>query len=204
MGFWEFIASVVGAIAWPVLVFVLAVRFEGAIKLLIERLRHFKAPGGVEGTFSEEIREAQEAGAVIVPPDAPIDPDASALPNDPRATEANPTGVIMESWLALESTAFRLADPMGRGGFSSPRRKGQTMDVSSLLRTNNLLAKPEEVDLYDKLRLIRNQAAHSHTLRPSPDEAEAFKSLADRLVTLWETRMHMAQPRPVTNGPVMG
>jgi len=109
MDVFEFIAVVIGSLAWPVAVVILVLLLLKPIKELIVQMQSFRAAGfggGIEAEFArgaegvqKQIREAEEAGIVSI--EAPV--GESAVERFSALAEVSPRGAVLEAWMMLEN-----------------------------------------------------------------------------------------------------
>lgn len=196
-----FASKIIEAVAWPFTVAFLAFKFRDRVGTLLDKLVGLKLPGGIEANFRDEIAAAERIAEQVELPVSEGQAVASPSPPDPNEVRANPTGVIMESWIALTRTAEEIATLRGysRSIASSGLSFNQTgfntenfgargrRDAFQLLKQNGFLTS-EELSLLDDLRVIRNRAAHSADVRPTPEDAERFAAMANRLEVTWFAR----------------
>lgn len=197
MDFWTFISKLADALAWPGVVLYLVLQFRNRFESLLDRLTEASLPGGITGKFSPAFERAQEVVDEIPEPEPAIVSGmerGAAIEADARATETNPSGVIMEMWQQLLAQAKELLESSGvRQGSSTVGRALPSQTLFRMLKEHNLV-KPEEMKLVDELRSIRNAVAHSQK-KALPADAERYRSFAEKLILTWVVRIANAQPR---------
>ncbi|WP_155627422.1 hypothetical protein [Burkholderia cepacia] len=191
------LAKIASAAAWPVAVVLLALKFRTSVGALLSRLTEATLPGGISTKFSPDLDRA-EAAALTLPaaPNLPIQGEEEVrdivdqTSVEPAVIAANPTGVIMEMWLKVVGAATDLLMLRPLTQISSSIRKGRGSEERTVF--NELMAKqlitPEEFSLVSDLRTIRNRAAHSQSDRPSANDADRFRALAEKLILTWAVR----------------
>ena len=174
------IVDLVSALVWPGVTVWFIKKYGDDVKSLILRLSRIKM-GGAEAEFAENLIVA-EALAVDTPvvniKDAVHDEDTefsrrlSALQ---RIADVSPRAAIMESWLLIEEAA-------GKAGFV----QGATIPRINIPLFLDWLAREHRIDkntvkLVEKMRHLRNSAAHLKDFELTRDEAERYLKLATRL-----------------------
>ncbi|MDN2676760.1 hypothetical protein [Janthinobacterium sp. SUN033] len=195
MDWMQFVSSVIAALAWPIAVVVIVFVFKEALLARLPNLLKVTLPGGIEAEFSKDLAEVEAVSqAALQGPAAarPVLPTVEELPlstidvpintiefigesNDNLALRANPTGVVMESWKALESKlrfiCKKLAPDVTFAGSTSG------MQFIKLLKSKNFLDSRQSSTL-DNLMKLRNMAAHSDD--PISEESAAkFREFAE-------------------------
>ncbi|MDN7413042.1 hypothetical protein QZM42_31425 [Burkholderia vietnamiensis] len=188
----EFTSKIVEAAVWPTTVLVLAFKFKNRFDDLLDKLTEFTLPGGFSGKFRVPLDNAEHLARELnleVPDDGQIE-----VHQDPVALNANPTGVIMESWKELESMGAELLVATSFPGRDSEISRGTLgKDILKDLVSRGLVPN-KEIALLRELREIRNRAAHSTKQRPTPEEAERFAALVGSLKVAWLVRIAAAGP----------
>ena len=174
------IVELVSALVWPGVTVWFIKKYGDDVKSLILRLSRIKM-GGAEAEFAENLVVA-EALAVDTPvvniKDAVHDEDTefsrrlSALQ---RIADVSPRAAIMESWLLIEEAA-------GKAGFV----QGATIPRINIPLFLDWLVREHRIDkntakLVEKMRHLRNSAAHLKDFELTRDEAERYLKLATRL-----------------------
>ena len=171
-----FVTFIVG-VAWPVATVWIAYLFKGELKALVARISHLKYKE-VEAKFEKGLAEAEaqvQKVERVTPPALPQPERLSQLEQLRRIAEVSPRAAIMEAWVLIETAATA-------GGFASgtvmPRVNPRLL-TEQLVRSGKI---PEESRvLMDKLRQLRNQAAHLPDFVLSQDEAERYLELAVKI-----------------------
>ncbi len=173
----EFLASVVGSIAWPgtvlALVFLLREPLKGLLPLL-QRLRYKE----LEIEFGQGVREVNAEVAAELPASSqPALPPASEQPVLEKLAELSPRSAVLEAWRDVESAALDAARSLGAESFRSSTLSYQA------LRTLEQSEKLDRgiVSLLRDLRGLRNQAAHAPDFALSPASALEYAAAAQRV-----------------------
>lgn len=170
----EYFVSLIVGIAWPVAAVWIAYLFRGELKALLSRVSHLKYKE-LEAKFEKGLAEAEADARLVAqtaPPAFPPPETMTKLDQLRRIAEVSPRAAIMESWVLIESAA-------NQAGLASgsviPRTNTRTI-VEYLARSGKL---PESsIPLVEKLRHLRNQAAHLPEFALSQEEAERYLELA--------------------------
>ena len=177
-----FIANVVGSLAWPVTV--------GAIVCVLWRNRRditrfvktikYK---DVELTLRDDFEKATDLADGIratLPPqqEAPVLPAPDVDDRLMKIARLDPTLAVLSSWQKLEAKIIQLIQHNGLMRFVSP---------PSFMRRLRELEKltPQDIELYDRLRRIRNEAVHAVQIQNrclSLGEVTEYDKLIDTLV----------------------
>lgn len=195
MDWLTFASKVIDAVAWPITVLVLVLRFSDRVRDLLGKLTEVSLPGGISGKFERPLKDAEQLAERLDQTPEVMEVDVEVPEDDPVALHANPTGVIMEAWKGLEAIGADLYQAS-----DAPRRDKMLMYTSGNSGVidgleHEKLIPDEEISLLRELRSIRNRAAHSTTDRPTPDEAERFVSLVRTLERVWLVRIEAGKPR---------
>jgi hypothetical protein len=169
----ENIVELVKALAWPVASVWLGYIFRSEISKLLSRMSHFKYKD-VEAEFEKVLAEAEaEAARIPVaksPP--PLFEAMNKLEQFRRIAEVSPRAAIMEAWVLVELAATESGLVAG----SVIPRTSPRMIIDFLMKSGKL---PESsLPLINRLRQLRNQAAHLPDFALTQDEAERYLELA--------------------------
>lgn len=179
MDWLTFIAQMVGALAWPLVVVVLLFLLRPYFGGLAGRLESLKLPGGTEAKFREELARAKEDVQVLQQQtgsvrtlDAAPDFDEIWQKNEEylELSKNFPEAAIMYSFQevehVLEEIAPKLDVPHGR-----PRAVIEALQRRELIDG-------QLNDLYRRLSNLRNVAVHRGAVTLSQDEALEYRNLA--------------------------
>lgn len=168
----QFISSVVGSVAWPVVVIGLLVVLRNHLSSLAERLEELTLPGGAKAKFDRHLDAARTESEKIVVPDVAETENASALSDEAQLASKFPEAAVSEAFRRLEVIVqlIKLHMPM------LPVRATSLSIVQTLLDLNEI--NESEYELYKSLREARNSAVHART-RLTPGEAFEYQQRAD-------------------------
>ena len=171
----EFVASIVGSLAWPAAIVALVVVLRRPLRALLGSLqtlqyREFRAE------FGRHIREAQanveeavRAGGVEVTvgeQDQHV-PDKEVTDLLRRLANETPRAAVLEAWTVVES---ELRSGEGRLG------KESDGPVPRLLAESGWI--PQLVKVLEGLYAARNQAAHADEVAITPEDASEYVETA--------------------------
>jgi hypothetical protein len=143
------------------------------------------------------VVDAQPTPAPTTPPTTTVNTDfvgaysiESPSAPDPIALRANPTGIVMASWQALEDALLSYLG--GAAAFrGSGRRVGPAQIVASL--ANDGLLSSAEVETLVGLIELHNLAAHSSGHTISKTEAKRFNEVAAKLTRKYRAKAMQRQ-----------
>lgn len=178
MNWLEFIASIVGSLAWPAVLIAIFYFIREPIRNLLPLLQRLKYKE-LELEFSRRVEEVsaevvQELPAL--PAAAPVQTDE--LTKAAKLAETSPRAAVLEAWLSVEAAAF---DAARRLGWLLPSQKAANGSFAM-----KFLERHEQVDrsivgLLRELRSLRNQAAHTPEFALSKSAAIEYASSATRV-----------------------
>jgi hypothetical protein len=191
MNGWQFAASVIGSLAWPVAIVALALLFRGSLRRLLSGdVKLLKAgPSGLEVQFSDivpEIRQEVEKGreaAAVAPAEGPTGappgasaPDVGTGIRDEmlEVAKRSPRAAVLESYDRLEAL---LREKLEASGLDT--RRLPTLGapgLADLARLRGLIT-PETETAINGLTTLRNLTAHGRDNELSYDRAVEFVDL---------------------------
>jgi hypothetical protein len=186
MNWLQFIAALVGSLAWPATVLVAVLMFRKQLLALAPFLREMEA-AGIKFKFGErleKIRAQAEENDALPPPSAqpeiPNQPGQASyrVTTDPTRFLAfnAPRALVLESWMQVEEAIREaVADKNAASRLHNPR-----VMVEKLLREERISS--ETAKIIEDLRKLRNEAAHLPTFAIEPDQALEYQRLAGRVV----------------------
>ena len=167
-------------LVWPVVVIILAFLFKREVSRVFKRLAHIKYKD-LEATFTEGLREAERLSKTMPislhkKPLLEASPQVENGERLERLLDISPRAAIMEAWIDIESAITSAAEHFGIQG-EIPRGRHQVIQYLS----QEGIFKNEVVETYNRLRSLRNEAAHAPDLTLSPTEATRYVDLAKGL-----------------------
>ncbi len=180
----SFIAALVQALAWPVtVVLVLLILRQPLAQLipLLQRLRY----RDLELDFGRQVQQLAVEIQRELPGESPArNGQRHLMAHFARLAPVSPRAVVLEAWLALEEAAVE-AGKRHQLPLSSRDAKSPIL-LAQALGTARILDEPKQ-QLFDRLRNLRNAAAHAPVLaldeESALDYAESALRLADYLRT---------------------
>ncbi|AMM02820.1 MULTISPECIES: DUF4145 domain-containing protein [Pseudomonas] len=177
----EIALGIVNAVSWPVCILWLAYLFRPEIRAVFTRVSSLKFKE-FEASFSEELSKTEETLAKLEDSIGPTLPKAPSTPPElrqlERIAEVSPRAAIIEAWRLIELAA-------GQSGFvqgATIPRINVAMFINSLIREGKIPVDSEAT--FEKLRELRNQAAHSSDFFITPSDAHRYLRLAARACQL--------------------
>ncbi|WP_448060629.1 hypothetical protein [Cellulomonas hominis] len=180
----EFVASVIGSLAWPAVVVTAISLFEQQIRSLIGRLTSAKAPGGWEAEFERRAGEALEdaqAAAKDIPELGRTDQRTAPSPEPEPITvppDEDPTFSVIASWERVGAAVSSLA-------IAADFRVRTAYHPGALVLSKSLLeagvVNTNFVASVRELQLLRDLVAHGRR-QLSVAEAEAYVDAANELI----------------------
>jgi hypothetical protein len=191
MGEWQqFAASLVGSLAWPAAVLVLAWMFRGPLaRLLSGDIKRWKAgPSGLEVEYWDA--SLAEAKVEITGERPPLPAGSTAMTDRSGSFRAemaelaaiSPRSAVMESFRRVE---IQLRNLLEGAGVEQLRPTGARMLVETAARHE--LISPEAADAVRRMSTLRNLAAHGHDDDGIDEErALGFVDLAESVMWVLE------------------
>lgn len=176
----DFISSLVNSLAWPVAIVILVFIFRSPLQKLLEGLTRLRY-GELEMNFKQEMQnikdQATTAGIELEPKTTPAKTttrDSAEIITDAlKLVEEFPEPAVVLAWTAVEhellQVGLRFDIPTSSRGYNPPGR------AIRFLREHGQL-ESEACDILDRMRILRNAAAHTikEKVRISSDEATEF------------------------------
>jgi hypothetical protein len=190
MNWLEFVAALVGALAWPVTLVVILYWFSRNLPSLfpfIDRLKY----KDFEVHFRAEVKQIA-AQFKIAPPaqlekeDQPVDVWGQVF----ALAEVSPRSAILEAWLNVETWAIQRIQslkkvPRDRLKSMAPLRLGKLLEEANVLTSNQMV-------IFNKLRDLRNQAVHVSNAQFSTEDVVEYLDLARAMARAIRASSHPA------------
>lgn len=173
MSGFELLAALVGSLAWPLVVLVVAILFRHQLAALLARpFAHLKA-GPLEIRWDREITEVKAELGAPPPPagrprhEGPAESDLTDL------ARTNPTLAVMEAFIRVEK---QLGALLAGAGIKAGR-----VHAGALARQafEAKLIQPETMRAVEGITVLRNLAAHGQAEDLSEGRALEYIALAD-------------------------
>lgn len=180
MNLLEFIASVVGSTAWPLLILALVLVLRRPLLDLLTKISSFKYKELRIDFENRLARATDELRELPPPPELPN--VAEGIHEDMgvrfQVAKRSPDDLIFGSWRSVERELKLLAE---RAGMSAIGR-GSALSIQRYLVKHGLIPKQAQ-SVLDELRSLRNLAAHyDGGAAITTDQAERFSDLAEQIV----------------------
>lgn len=173
-----FISELIKAVAWPVTAVALVVLLRKPIVELVPLLRRLKYKE-LELEFTQEISELKAEVAVIAQEKGEEAPSVSSTPSNLLNLVAFSTrAAIMEAWLEVESAAVSAASSFWGQSPSDTLRN--TPKLGEYLLQCKIIDE-KQLAVFNRLRQLRNKAAHAQELNLSENDARSYVQLASDL-----------------------
>jgi hypothetical protein len=172
MDWLQFIAAVVGHLAWPAVLLVLLFFLRTQIASLAFQLEELTLPGGAKAKFDKQLDQArQESEKVQIERSDAIPDQSQSRDRDAELAEKFPEAAVVEAFrkLELKLQVIKLHMPM------LPLRTTMVALVQTMLDLQ--LIDAHEYELYINLREARNAAVHAR-VRLTPGEAFEYQQRA--------------------------
>jgi hypothetical protein len=173
-----FLSELIKAIAWPTTAIVLVVLLRKPIVELIPLLRRLKYKE-LELEFAQEVSELKaevEAIAKEKGEDAlSMMPTSSNLLN---LVAFSTRAAIMEAWLEVETASVAVASSFWG---QSPNEAFKNMPKLGEYLLQCKVIDEKQLSVFNKLRQLRNKAAHAQDLDLSENDARSYIQLASDL-----------------------
>jgi hypothetical protein len=169
-----FIAKLVEALAWPLVVAGMLLYLRKELPTILRSLRKLKFKD-VEMEFGEAaIALAVETRRVMPSPKPDLkvmgEPENGAADRLDAIAELSPRAAILEAWLMVESSA---ADLIRKRGASSLNSAPGPLRIKEGLRRAEVLTPPQE-DAFEHLRRLRNEAVHAPDAQFTPAAVSSY------------------------------
>jgi hypothetical protein len=196
MDWLTFIVSVLKEVTWPIVTVILIWRLKDHLGKLASRLGKLNLPGGVAAEFSQALETARVTTEAVVVAEGlaapPAAPDQSRI-DEPRRIERfvdlakiSPEAAVLEAFKILEAQIISLPQQV------KLKLDGLRLNPNGSLRQiieqiyRQEMIERSWVDLYLKLRSLRNLAAHSNddrqiTIAAALEYQALCRSLSDKL-----------------------
>lgn len=175
-----FISEIIKSLAWPAAVVSLVIMLKKPIAQLIPLLRKLKYKE-LEMEFSKEIAELKaEASVPISSVGQSTSTQTSPANRLLQLVNFSTRAAIMEAWLEVEAAATEVASSFWNEPPSDTLRNYPKLG-EYLLQCQVIDKK--QLEIFNKLRQLRNKAAHAEELNLSESDAKSYIELASALVT---------------------
>jgi hypothetical protein len=178
--FLQTLVQLLDALAWPAIVFIVALFFRKELKAMLNRVSHISLYKFEASLFEEHLRSAERQVSELPSSEAPgehADVALKELDQLRRTTAISPRATILESWIEIERAISELAErlPITEPGRRTPYKLMREFEKLKFV-TNEALA------AYNDLSKLRNEAAHAADFSVTFEDADRYSVLASELV----------------------
>lgn len=176
----DIVIQLVDALVWPVTVLLLVCLLRNELRGLLARLSSLKYKD-LEAKFEREL-EAIEAEVEAIPSRHDL-PSSAAVEQDRmlRLAAISSRASIIEAWREVE---LATKDVARAKSIDIPRAIASVKVIRQLAECG--LINDDILSIYNRLRHLRNQAAHARDFEINADEAQRYATLALELA--WTLR----------------
>jgi hypothetical protein len=167
-----FISEMVKSLAWPAASLIIAVVFRNELRTLLRRVTKGKV-GPAEFEFEKTVAALHERVGKVETSTLKTD---SVLVN--QATQ-EPRTVILNSWLQVQEIVESIVSK-----HTTPEDLRDSRSISLRVLHRLLRDKPEYIDMYNDLRLLRNRAVNDIDFSPRPSSVVQYAELANELINV--------------------
>jgi hypothetical protein len=164
-----FTVEIIKAIVWPTVALVGLVAFRTELRKLLQRIRKGKV-GSAEFEFEEAVASLRSRTS----------DDIAETTNPPlslvKQADLDPRSVILNSWLVIQD---KVQSIVAKHGTAEDKRDPRSVSLRVLHRI--LKDKPDYIDMYNDLKMLRNQAVHDATFTPRPASVIDYATLSNEL-----------------------
>jgi hypothetical protein len=186
----QFVASLIGSLAWPIAVVLLAAIFRNQIREKLSQIKKFGA-AGVNFEISEQVKEVQKAGEAVELEQADEPRDAIVLdPGLVLLAKNFPEAAVLQSFKDVEAVLLRI-----RQRLPSDKPHRNLNEVLNALANDSQISQ-NVITLFQRLRQARNIAAHAKDgENMAPGEAIELVGQMKNLQDLLETVLSKLPPK---------
>jgi hypothetical protein len=180
----QFISALVGHLAWPLTILILACKFRVPIIKLLLRLTRLKGKGW-EFEFGKELvqltEKAEEAQLPPVPPQQLLPPSVRLTQQDVQKeldalSADSPSAAIALAWAIVESNLAEAAANVS----GQPRSESAVENARRLSDVGRF--KNEFVEVIRNMQQLRNRAVHGYYAEVSAANARQYVGLARQVL----------------------
>jgi len=196
------IVQFISAIAWPFTVIIIAFMFRQEIRKTANRLSTFSY-GEMKAEFQKDLNKLEKDVKELPVKESTAkleksEPDSETLDSYERLSriaDISPRAAIMEAWRDIEVTTKQVTDAYA---ISTDGQIAGVKAIRELVRQHLL---PESViSVYEQMRRLRSQAAHSADFAITTDEAKRYIDTAYRFHNALLFLLQQAKPSSTKGG----
>lgn len=176
----DIIIEIIKTLAWPVTVLLLGFLFRRELRNILSRLSHLKYKD-LEAQFNRELgqveEEAKKIETISQPGQLPSPEEESEYDRITRLVSISPRAAITEAWREIELATLKASRASGLD--ADTRHIAGTRHMRELV-SRGLLSE-RILPIYDRLRRLRNRAAHVEEFAIDVADAERYIDVAINL-----------------------
>lgn len=174
----QFIASLIGSLAWPLAVVGLGLMFRDEVKALLAKVKHAKG-AGIELDFAVDIKRVVLEAEHVKQEAASDRPDIPHVIQEQTSEEKDrlyellrerPSALILDAWRDVEKAVQDILTEMDLTVGVVARRNAPPTLWPGVLQKQGFLSH-EEAALVVDLRMLRNKVAHAQGWEPTVSDA---------------------------------
>lgn len=180
MDWLQFFSSVIGSLAWPSAVVLLAILIRAPLAKVIPRLRTIKY-GDLHLDIGEQIDAVKEEVEAI---DESPSQDVDEVPVSFRAlAKTDARAAVLSAWIPLETELIEIASKLNEEVWRGSGARNSVMFINRALLGEGLIDKATFGAL-EQLRRIRNSAVHATGEGVTFDDAMNMAEVCQRMIGL--------------------
>ena len=177
MDWLTFISNSISALAWPVVALILMFFLRKNLVNLADRLQELTLPGGTKAIFRKELDEARRSAETLSVAGDAAQSRLQTPPNDKilELAKTFPEAAILEAYKDVERVIFQLETDDEKRGGQNPTEIVMTLFSMGFISD-------EVVNLFKRVRSVRNAAVHVTGKTITPGEALEYRALCLDLI----------------------
>jgi hypothetical protein len=172
-----FVTELIKALAWPITVLIIIIVLRKPLANLLPTLQRLRYRD-LEIEFGRQVQELSEDVKRELPAATAAGTDRPHVARLGELAQLSPRAVVLESWLDVEEAAIEATRRRGLNlayrELRAPILLGQALEQSGILDES-------KAQIYHRLRILRNAAAHASEFAFEPDSALEYADAAMRL-----------------------
>ncbi|WP_027715670.1 hypothetical protein [Desulfuromonas sp. TF] len=177
MNFFEFIASIISSLAWPVTLVAITYYFREPLLEILKNIKTLKFKDA-QIDITKDLEELHLSSPQNLNK-API------TENQTKLIDLSPRGAILEAWIEFESLIKEIAVQEGVPVSRVGGMRGNIVEYDSYTIMQQLMMN-EKISLenfkrFEKLKRVRNKAVHATDFQITPEGAETFIMLISEI-----------------------
>lgn len=180
MDWLQFFSSVIGSLAWPIAVVLLAVLIRAPLAKVIPRVRTIRY-GDLHLDIGEQIDAVKEEVEAI---DESPTQEVDEVPVSFHAlAKTDPRAAVLSAWIPLETELIDIANKLDADIWKGAKATHSPMMINRALLGERLIDKAT-YNALEQLRRIRNSAVHASGGYVTFDDAMNMAEVCQRVIGL--------------------